>query len=104
MGRFKAKAIVMRDMESLTILFKDKETIWVFPKHASTNIIFHRWWMPKGSYGAGWQDFRRAMFRNAQLDVATCYRLCAKYRVQSMGTARAPDITGKTVKLSIKRR
>lgn len=98
MGRFKADAIVIRKVERLTIIFKDHETIWVLPDNASHNIIFHRWFAPRGSYGSGWQDFRRKMFRNKRIDLPTCYRLAAKHDVQSVGTARSPNLEGKRIK------
>lgn len=104
MGRFKAEAVILRDLDDLTILFKDRETIYIFPKESSTNIIFHRWFAPKGSYTAGWQDFRRALWRNAKLDVPTIYRLGIKYGIQTMGTHRAPNIEGKKLKIIYERR
>lgn len=91
-------------MESLTIIFKDHESIWVIPKHASTNIIFNRWWTPKGSYTEGWQDFRRKLYRNKKLDLAEIYRFARRFQIQSMGTTRAPTINGKPLKLIYERR
>lgn len=92
MPRFRAEAITIRELESVTIIFKDHETIWVLPKNSTTNIIFHRWWSPRGSYTDGWQDFRRKMFRNKQIDLMTCYRLAAKHHIQSVGTQRQPHL------------
>lgn len=104
MGQFKAKqGVIMRDMERLTIIFKDRETIWVLPKDGSTNVIFHRWWAPIGSYKAGWGQFRRLLYREKKLDIATCYRLAHRYGIQSMGTTRAPTIKG-PIKLKIHRK
>ncbi len=97
MPRFRAEAITIRELESVHIVFKDKETIWVLPKNSSTNIIFHRWWAPRGSYTDGWQDFRRKMFRNKQIDLLTCYRLAAKHHIQSVGTQRTPHLEGKII-------
>lgn len=99
MGRFKAEAIIVREMERLTIIFKDKETIWVLPKTMSVNIIFNRWWTPRGSYGAGWQDFRRKLYRRKRLDIPTIYALAVKHNIQSMGTVRAPNLGDSKIKV-----
>lgn len=99
MGRFKAEAIIVKDMERLTIIFKDKETIWVLPKTMNINIIFNRWWTPLGSYTAGWQDFRRKLYRNKKLDVPTIYALARKHEIQSMGTIREPNLGDKKIKV-----
>lgn len=93
--KFRAEAITIRELETVQIIFKDHETIWVLPKHASTNVIFHRWWSERGSYTDGWQAFRRKMFRNKKIDLLTCYRLAAKHHIQSTGTQREPRFKDK---------
>lgn len=97
MAKFKAEGITIRKLKGITIVFKDHETIWVLPQKSSTNIVFHRWWSPRGSYTDGWQAFRRKMFRNKQIDLMACYRLAAKHHIESMGTQRKPHLNNQKI-------
>ena len=103
MGRYKAEAVVMRNMERLTILFKDEETIWAFPNDGSTNVVFHRWFESRWCYGQ-WSAFRNILWRRPDLDIYDCYDLAQKYNIATMGTARLPNIKGKKLKLKFERR
>lgn len=101
--KFRATSITIREFDTLTIIFKDKETIWILPNNASTNIVFNRWFAPRGSYSAGWQDFRRKLFRNKRVSLEYCYKIAKKHQIQSMGTTRSPSfrdeiITIETIK------
>lgn len=99
--KFQARAITIREFETLTIIFKDGESIWLIPKDASTTIVFNRWFAPKGSYSNGWQDFRRKLFRNKRITLEYAYRLAIRYRIQSMGTTRSPNLDNQNIEHQI---
>lgn len=103
MGRYKAEAVVIKDMKELTIVFKDVETIWAFPKEGRTNIIFHRWFESRWNYGQ-WGAFRESLLRMRNLNIWDCYQLAKRYHISTHGTARLPNIEGRPVKLKIERR
>lgn len=102
MGRYKAEAVIMRDMERLTIIFKDEETIWAFPKGSKTNVVFHRWWESRWNYGT-WSAFRESLMQKRDLDIWDCFSFADRFNISRMGTARAPTINGK-LKLKFERR
>ena len=103
MGRYKAEAVIMRNMERLTILFKDEETIWAFPKSGSAHIIFHRWFQSRWTY-ARWSAFRNILWRRRDLDLRDVLKLADEYNITIMGTARLPNIEGRPLKLKFERR
>lgn len=92
MGRFRANAIKIRQFTDIEIVFKDCETIWLISGNG--NIIFHRWWSPRGSYTAGWQDFRRKLWRYKNLTTTECLRLAVQHDIQFMATFRKPTLVG----------
>ena len=94
---YEAKGIVVRELDSLTITFKNCETIWVKPKNSLTTTVFHRWYAPKGQYTKEWKPFRRKLFRNKRLDIETCLRLAQKHNIQSVGTTRAVKLDGDVI-------
>lgn len=93
----------MRNMERLTILFKDDETIWAFPNEGHRQIIFHRWFESRWNYGR-WGAFREHLYRRRDLDIWDCLELADKLNISSHATARLPDIKGRPLKLKIERR
>lgn len=96
---FVAKGIIKRDLKSITIYFKDRETIAVQVKDDPFNItyLFHRWFAPLGSYTGGWRDFRRKMLRNKQLDLLGCLFYAKKYDIQLWRTTRPLELKGKII-------
>lgn len=95
MGRFKAEAILVRELEELTIIFYDKESIYVYPKKEKWGTIFNRW----GVFQYGdWQDFRRRLMRKKHLDLRGCYELALKYEILAVSTARRLNLEGKKVR------
>lgn len=98
MSRFKACKILVRRLPDVVIVFYNKESIYCFPRGYSNGTIFHRWFAPKGTYGASWQPFRRKLLRYKHLDMAKCHELAQYHGVLYVGTDRAPQLKGKTIK------
>lgn len=96
---FERKQPLLREMETITIIVKDKETIWVLPKQAHTpNIIFHRWFKPALGTYKQWYIFRKALLNYKRLDVEIIFKLAKRYQIQSTGTVRAPTWKGKPIR------
>lgn len=92
MGRYKQQSVIIREHEELTIVIESKDTIWVLPKRASTNIIFHRWFSPPLGTWRDWHLFRQKLYTNKNVTLDDCYRWARQHEIQSQGTARSPDI------------
>lgn len=99
MGRpFANDRPLLREMESITIIIKDRETIWILPKQKHTpNIIFHRWFKPALGTYKQWYIFRKALLNYKRLNVEIIYKLARRYQIQSTGTARTPTFKGKPI-------
>ena len=100
MGRpFANNRPILREMEQLTIIIKDRETIWVMPhKKYTPNIIFHRWFKPALGTYKQWYIFRKALLNYKRLDVEIIYKLAKRYQIQSTGTVRAPTFKGEDIR------
>ncbi len=98
MGRWRAEAVIIRRMPEVTITFFDRETIYAFPKGYANGTIFHRWYAPRGSYGRGWEQFRRKLLRYKHLDLAKCHELADEHGILYIGTDRTPKLKQKKVK------
>ena len=98
MGRFKAKKIIIRRLPEVVIIFYSKEAIYVFPRGCGRGSLFHRWFAPKGSYGASWQPFRRKLMRYKHLDLARCHEIANAHDVVYVGTDRKPQLNEKDIK------
>lgn len=110
MARFKAEGVIVRELEQLTIIFWDRESIWVVTKDGQ-RVIFHRWFAPRGSYcGRGdsrvrWRDFRRKMLRNRHpyglrsqsLSLIDCCKLANECGVLIKSTDRELKLEGRKV-------
>ncbi len=96
---FVANGVIVRHLGSITIAFKDKETIAVKVVGDKHNItyLFHRWFAPLGSYTGGWRDFRRKMLRNKNLDLLSCIFYAQKYDIQIHRTTRDIKLNGKII-------
>lgn len=99
MGRFKADAILVRELPELTIIFYDRQSIYIYPKNQKFGSIFNLWFSHRGAYTEGWQDFRRRLMRKKHLTPTQCYELAIKYGVVGIGTDRRIDLTGKKVRI-----
>lgn len=114
---FKADGVIVRELERLTICFKDKESIWVMDERGKW-FIFHRWFAPLGSYtgrrggepsAVRWKDFRRKMLRTRfksgggspgkrdPIDIAYCFKVANRFGVLSTSTHRTLDLKGRKV-------
>ena len=104
-GKFNAKAIVVRQINNIEIVFYDSHSIYVKSEHGVW-VVFHRWFAREGAVGSykSWRGFRTLLFYESQISFAGCHRLAFKYDIPSQ-VSRAPDLKGKTVEIvSITRR
>lgn len=86
-------------METVTIIVKDRETIWLLPKKQHTpNIIFHRWFKPALGTYKQWYIFRKALLNYKHIDIETAIKLAKRYDIQSTGTVRAPTWQGEPIR------
>lgn len=98
MGRFRAKAIIVKEVRrtGLTIIFYDRETIYVYDSsHGWT--AFHRWYAPLGSYGHGWRQFRHLLEYEKKIDFNHCYRLAFRHGIASQKVNKGPDLSNKAI-------
>lgn len=92
MGRYKADAVIIRRVGDLTIVFYDKENIFVKDnKHGWT--VFHRWFAPRGSYNGGWRQFRHLLLYNKSITYNHCYRLAFRFEIQSVANVKGPELS-----------
>ena len=92
MGRFRAEAVMVKQVDNLTIVFYDKESIYIKDDiHGWT--VFHRWFVPKGLYGETWKPFRKLLWEEKQITFNHCYRLAFRYSIQSMANVKPPDLS-----------
>lgn len=95
MGRFRAEAIIIKRVKDLTIVFYDKENIYIKDGgHEWT--VFHRWFAPRGSYTRGWKQFRNLLLYEKHITYAHCYRLAFRWDIPSCANVRPPNLKGKT--------
>lgn len=92
MGKFRAEAVIIREVNGIRIVFYNHETIYVHDDHKGW-VIFHRWFMGRGSYYKGWHQFRDRVMQKKHLDLAECYRLAFQYDVQTKPALNAPDLS-----------
>lgn len=99
MGRFRANAITIREVNGLSIVFYDSQSIYVMGKDGYA-VVFHRWWAPRGSYGHGtnWSAFRRGLMETKHINLAYCYELAATWEIQFTAARGWPNLEGKKVK------
>lgn len=90
--RFKAEAVIIRKVGDLTIVFYDKETIYV-KDNGHGWAVFHRWFAPRGSYSGGWKQFRHLLLYEKRITYAHCYRLAFRWEIASRANVRAPDLS-----------
>jgi hypothetical protein len=96
-GKYRARAIIVKEVENIKIVFYDSKSIYV--KSADgVWVVFHRWFAPKGSYQGGWKQFRHLLLYEKRVDFAHCHRLAFRYDIPSQ-VSRAPDLDGKTVEI-----
>lgn len=93
MGRFKAKKVTIREFEDIVIVFQNGDTIWMLPRRSTPNVIFHRWFAPRGSY-AKWHGFRKRLYEANHADLGYCHRMADRFGIQSQATLRNPTVAG----------
>lgn len=95
-GKFRAKAIVVRQVNDIEIVFYNHESIYV-KSQAGVWVVFHRWEAGLGSY-QNWRNFRTMLFYEKYIDFQHCHRLAFRYDIPSQ-VSRAPDIKGKSIEI-----
>lgn len=86
-------------MDELTIVILYRDTIWIIPKRASTNIIFHRWFSPPLGSFPNWHRFRQKLYTNKHITLDDVYKWARIHEIESIGTTRAPTINGEPIEL-----
>lgn len=94
MGRFRAEAIVIKKVDDLTIVFYDRERIYIKDKsHGWT--LFHRYYTQLGFYGSCWKPFRKLLMVEKRITFNHCYRLAFRYDIQSRAGVKPPNLEGR---------
>lgn len=98
MGKFRAEAVIIREVNGIKIIFYNHETIYVQDTNGRW-VIFHRWFAGRGSYYKGWHQFRDRVMQKKRLDLAECYRLAFQYDVQTKNALTEPDLSNFKVEM-----
>ena len=89
MGRFRAKAVKVRKIDDVTIIFQGPRSIWV--GWNGNWSIFHRWGAPLGSYDNGWRQFRHLLYYEKHPDIWHIYKLADKFDIPYVAAKKEPD-------------
>lgn len=95
MGKFKAKAIIVKEVRrtGLRIIFYNSETIYVQDSQNGW-AVFHRWGSPHNKYyNTCWKNFRHLLLTEKTIDIKRCYRLAFQWDVSSQKANRGPDLS-----------
>ena len=92
MGRFRAEAVIVREVNDAVIVFYNKESIYVKNVANGQWTVFHRWFAPRGSYNDGWRQFRHLLLYEKKISYAHCYRLAFRWDISSQ-IAKSPDLS-----------
>lgn len=97
MGRFRANGIIVREISDIQIIFWNSHVIYVYGPFGM--VAFHRYFAPRGSYQAGWGDFRRKLLRYKELCWDNIFLIAAHYFdiVEIQSTDKKLDFKEKTV-------
>lgn len=95
MGRFKAETIKVRQVDGLTIVFKDARAIYL--GYDDIWVVFHRWGAPRGSYSGGWQQFRHLLYYSKSMTSVHCFELADRFNIPFVSSRRAPRLRRKEV-------
>lgn len=96
-GRYRAKAIIVRQINNIEIVFYDSKSIYVKSEYGVW-IVFHRWFAGAGSYIKGWKQFRHLLMYVDSVDFAYCHRKAFQLDVPSQ-VSKKPELEGKTVEI-----
>lgn len=91
MGRFRADAVIIRDVNGIRIVFYNHENIYLRDEGGSWTV-FHRWFAPRGSYNGGWRQFRHLLLYEKQLTAAHCFHLAFRWDIPSQNST-APELS-----------
>lgn len=96
--RFRSEAIVIRDLDEMTLIFFDSNTIYMYPKRYRVGTIFQKWGAQRGYSMEHWQPFRKCLRYNKNLTISDCYSLALTHDIASVATLRQLDLRGRKVK------
>lgn len=95
---FCSDKIIVRLLPEITIVFYDRQTIYVYPKGFNNGTIFHLWGAPRWDYTRKWKPFRTRLLRKSKdMDIAMCHKLADYYGVVYVGTCRHLQYDGKII-------
>jgi len=97
MGRFKAKATIVRLSGDLTIAFVDSRKIVVTSRSTHHTVIFHRYGARLGDYQANWGPFRNKLLRYRHLTINRCCLLANYHGVLYISSDRPVCLNKKIV-------
>ena len=90
MGKFRAEGVRVKHINNITIVFYNKETIYVQTDYGIW-IAFHRWFAPKGSYRE-WEQFKHLLTYKKKITLGYIYEKALQYDIQSQVATRVPDL------------
>lgn len=93
MGWFKAKAVIIRELNGIKIVFLNRNTIYVQELSNGRWHIFHIWYEPTGSYNGKWRQFRHLLLYEKGIDLRHCYRLAFRWDIRTQVTTTPPDLS-----------
>lgn len=98
-GRFRAKAIVVRQVNGIEIVFYDSRSIYVKSEYGVW-VVFRRWGGERdlGSYSSGWRNFRTMLMYEKSITFTHCHQLAFRNDIISF-MAKKPELDGKTVEI-----
>lgn len=91
MGRFRAEAVVVRDVNGIRVVFYDRESIYLRDERGNWTV-FHRWFAPRGSYNGGWRQFRHLLLYEKNLTSRHCFHLAFRWDILSK-SSKEPDLS-----------
>lgn len=95
---FCTEKVVVRLLPKITIIFYDRQAIYVFPKGFQNGTIFHLWGAPRGDYSRKWKPFRLRLMRNTRdMSIARCHKLADRYGIVYTGTCKAVEFDKKVI-------
>lgn len=98
MGRYKAKAVIIREVNGIKIVFYNHENIYVQSSQGQWTV-FHRWFPQKGSYNNGWRQFRHLLLYEKKITYNHCYRLAFRWEISSQANVREPDLSNINIEM-----
>lgn len=82
----------VREINGLTIVFWEKDTIYIKDEKYPTPIIANRWYAPKGFYGKCWNPFQTELKNREDLnDIFDIISVANTYDIGIITANKMPD-------------